>query len=193
MYFTPRTDWAVGGKTFRGGSLLAINFEAFMKGGRDFTVLFEPTDRKSLGGFSPTKTKLILNELDNVTNRLYVLTPEGGTWKREELPGAAPLSSLSASAVDADESDDYFLTGSNYLTPSNLLFGTLGGKPPEKLKSGPSYFDASGLVVTQHEAVSKDGTKVPYFQVGPKGLKCDGTNPTLLYGYGGFEISMTPG
>ncbi|HKB06083.1 MAG TPA: prolyl oligopeptidase family serine peptidase, partial [Gemmataceae bacterium] len=162
------------------------------KGDRNFDVLFEPTARKSLAGFSPTKTKVILNELNNVSNHLYVLTRDGGTWKREELPGAAPLSSVSASAVDPDESDDYFLTGSNYLTPSNLSFGTLGGKPPEKLKSGPSYFDAAGLEVSQHEATSRDGTKIPYFQVGPKGLKCDGTNPTLLYGYGGFEISMTP-
>jgi prolyl oligopeptidase len=193
MFVTPRTEWKVGGKTYPGGSLLAIDFEGFLSGERDFEVLFEPTARKSLDGYSPTKTKVILNELDNVTNRLYVLTRQGKTWKREELPGAAPLSSLNASAVDSDESDDYFLTGSNYLTPSNLSIGTAGGKPPERLKSGPSYFDASGLEVTQHEVASKDGTMIPYFQVSRKALKCDGTNPTLLYGYGGFEISMTPG
>ncbi|HKA08486.1 MAG TPA: prolyl oligopeptidase family serine peptidase [Gemmataceae bacterium] len=192
LFVTPRTDWKIGNKAYPGGSLLVIDFERFMKGDRNFDVLFEPTARKSLAGFSPTKTKVILNELDNVSNHLYVLTREGGAWKRDELPGAAPLSSVGASAVDSDESDDYFLTGSNYLTPSNLSFGTLGGKPPEKLKSGPSYFDAAGLEVSQHEVASKDGTKIPYFQVGPKGLKCDGTNPTLLYGYGGFEISMTP-
>src|SRR5262245_65267968 len=70
--------------------------------------------------------------------------------------------------------------------------GTAGSKPPEKLKSGPTYFDATGLEITQHEVVSKDGTMIPYFQVGRKGLKCDGTNSTLLYGYGGFEVFMTP-
>jgi len=193
MYVTPRTAWKVGGKTHPGGSLLAINFEAFLKGDRAFVVLFEPTERKSLASFSPTLTKVIVNELDNVANRLYVLTPGAKTWKREELPGAAPLSSLSAFAVDADESDDYFLSGSNYLTPDTLSFGTLGGKPAEKLKSSPAFFDANGLTVTQHEAVSKDGTRVPYFQVARKELKCDGSNPTLLYGYGGFEISMKPG
>jgi len=192
LFVTPRTEWKVGDKTYPGGSLLAIDFEGFMKGDRKFDVLFEPTARKSLAGYSPTRTKVIVNELDNVSNHLYVLSREGGTWKREELPGAAPLSSLSASAVDSDESDDYFLTGSNYLNPSNLSIGTAGGKPPEKLKSGPSYFDATGLEVSQHEVASKDGTKIPYFQVCRKGLKCDGTNPTLLYGYGGFEISMTP-
>ncbi|MBO0698684.1 MAG: S9 family peptidase [Zavarzinella sp.] len=192
LYVTPRTEWKVGGKAYAGGSLLAIDFEAFLKGDRDFAVLFEPTGRKSLGGFSPTRNKLILNELDNVTNRLYVLTPDGKSWKREELPGAAPLSSVNASAVDADESDEYFLIGSNYLTPSTLSHGTLGGKPAEKLKSSPKFFNAEGLEVTQHEAVSKDGTKVPYFQVSRKELKCDGSNPTLLYGYGGFEISMMP-
>ncbi|MSR54786.1 MAG: S9 family peptidase [Gemmataceae bacterium] len=192
MYFTPRTDWKVGDKTYPGGSLLAVDFDGFMGGKRNFDVLFEPTERKSLAGFSPTKTKVILNELDNVCNHLYVLTRSKTGWKRETLAGTAPLSSANASAVDSDESDDYFMTGSNYLNPSSLHFGTLGGKPAEKLKSGPTFFDTKGLEITQHEIASKDGTKIPYFQVARKDLKLDGTNPTLLYGYGGFEISMLP-
>src|SRR5690606_20282739 len=60
------------------------------------------------------------------------------------------------------------------------------------LKQLPAYFDATGLAVSQHEAVSKDGTRVPYFQIGPKDLRLDGNNPTLLYGYGGFEVSRLP-
>jgi prolyl oligopeptidase len=193
MFISPRKDWTVAGKKYAAGSLLAIDFEAFMKGKRNFDVLFEPTDRKSLGSYSPTLHKIVLNELDNVVNKLYVLSHVDGQWKREELPGAAPFSSVHASAVDADESDEYFLTGSNYLTPSSLYFGTLGsGKPAEKLKSGPSFFKSEGLEISQHEAVSKDGTKVPYFQVSRKEVKLDGANPTLLYGYGGFEVSLQP-
>ena len=84
------------------------------------------------------------------------------------------------------------LTVSGYLTPSTLYFGTTGGKPAEKLRTTPSFFNANRLEVTRHEAGSKDGTKVPYFQVSRKDLKRDGSNPTLLYGYGGFEVSMTP-
>lgn len=192
MYVTLRTEWKVGDKTFPAGALLAIRFEAFLKGDRAFDVLFEPTERKSLDGYSPTLHNVILNELDNVANHLYVLTPSDGKWKREALPEEARFSSLNASAVDPDESDDYFLTVDGYLTPSTLYLGTVGGKPAEKLKSTPSFFNPEGLVVTQHEAVSKDDTKIPYFQVARKDVKLDGSNPTLLYGYGGFEISMTP-
>ena len=193
LFITPRKDWKVGDKTYPAGSLLVAKFDDFMSGKRDLTVLFEPTERKSLGGFDPTLNKVILNELDNVVNKLYVLTPKGGKWEREPLPVQAEFAAISASAVDEDESDDYFLTVSGYLTPMSLHHGTLGGKPAEKLKSSPSFFDAEGLEVSQHEATSKDGTKVPYFQVSRRGLKLDGKNPTLLYGYGGFEISMRPG
>jgi prolyl oligopeptidase len=192
MYIRPRTNWKIGDRAYPAGSLLAIRFEEFLKGDRKFDVVFEPTERKSLAGFSPTRQHVILNELDNVANRLYVLTPAQGTWKREALPQKAPFSSVHASAVDADESDDYFLEVDGYLIPPTLYLGTVGGKPAEKLRAEPSFFDASGLEVTQHQAVSKDGTKIPYFQVSRRNLKLDGSSPTLLYGYGGFEISLTP-
>jgi prolyl oligopeptidase len=193
MFFTLRKDWTIADKSYRAGSLLAIPFDAFFEGSRAFDVLFEPRERKSLAGFSPTLHHVILNELDNVANRLYVLTPADGRWTRKALPVAAPFSSVRANAIDPDESDDYFLNVSGYLTPASLYFGTVGGKPAEKLKSTPAFFDADGLEVTQHEAVSKDSTKIPYFQVARTKVKLNGSNPTLLYGYGGFQLSMTPG
>jgi prolyl oligopeptidase len=193
MFLTLRTDWKIGEKTYKAGSLLAIKDEAFVKGDRKFDVLFEPTPRKSLASFSNTKNKLILNELDNVCNKLYELTPD--TWERRPMSNTAPLSSIDAFPVDSIESDEYFSMGSNYLTPSNLVRATLSDSQnfkPEILKESPRFFNAEGLEVSQHEATSKDGTKVPYFQVSRKGLKLEGTNPTLLYGYGGFEVSLTP-
>ena len=152
-------------------------------------------DRAQVAGrfFAEPAATSLLNELDNVRNRLYVLTREAGKWRREELPGAPQLQQVSASPIDPDESDDYFMTVTDYLTPTSLYFGTLGKGPAERLKEGPSFFDAEGLAVTQHEAVSKDGTRIPYFQVARRDLSLNGRNPTLLYGYGGFEISMTPG
>lgn len=188
-----RSPWKVGETTYPAGALLAANYDAFMKGERKLDVLFEPTDRKSLDSYSPTRNHILLTELDNVRSRIFVLTHKDGTWKREELPGLPPFATADASAVDADESDEYWLTVSGYITPSTLSLGTIGKGPAEILKQAPAFFDAKGLVVTQHEATSKDGTKVPYFQVARENLKLDGTNPTLLYGYGGFEVSLTPG
>ncbi|MCP4097521.1 MAG: S9 family peptidase, partial [Planctomycetaceae bacterium] len=95
-------------------------------------------------------------------------------------------------AVDADESDAYWMTSSGYLTPTTLYYGEIGEKP-EQLKQLTPLYQADGLKVSQHFATSKDGTQVPYFMVSKKDLVFDGNNPTLLYGYGGFEISLTPG
>jgi prolyl oligopeptidase len=85
----------------------------------------------------------------------------------------------------------YFVSYMDFLTPSSLWLST-GGAAPEKVKTMPSFFDPTGMQVMQYEATSKDGTKVPYFVVAPRGFKANGTAPTLLHGYGGFEVSSTP-
>ena len=187
-----REDYTAGGKTYAKGSLLAAKFDDFMKGGRSFDVLFEPSDTTALSGFSPTKSHLILNVLEDVKNRLYTLTYANGAWTRVPLVGAPAFGTVSVSAVDDETSDDYFLTVTDYLTPTTLMFGTVGSAP-EKLKQLPAFFNSDGLEITQNFATSKDGTRIPYFMVAKKGIEASGKNPTLLYGYGGFEISLTPG
>jgi prolyl oligopeptidase len=187
-----RDDWTTGGQTWPAGALLATDFEAFLKGERRFEALFEPTDRKSLAGFSPTLGHVLVNELDNVRNRVHVRTRKDGRWTTEPLPGMPEFSTVVATAVDADESDDYFMTVSDYLTPTSLALGTVGTGTPETLKQLPAFFDARGLAVSQHETLSKDGTRIPYFQVARRDLAPDGKNPTLLYGYGGFEVAEVP-
>jgi prolyl oligopeptidase len=187
-----RSDWTIGGKTHPAGALIATNLEAFLKGGRDFDVLYEPGERKSLAGFSATRHHVIINELVNLHNHVYTLTYRDGTWDRATLPGVPEFGEVSASAVDPDELDDYFLSVTDFLTPTTLALGTIGGGPAAPLKKLPKFFDAAGLVVAQHEAVSNDGTRVPYFEVARKDLVLNGGNPTLLYGYGGFEVSMLP-
>jgi len=186
-----RSDWTTGGQTFPAGSLLAGDFEGYLKGERKLLPLFVPTERKSLAGTAETKNFIVLNELDNVRNKLYILKRVNGGWIR--TPMAAPaFGTVGVGAIDPHESDDYFMTVADFLSPSSLYWGTVGKENREKLKSLPAFFKTDGLEITQHEAVSKDGTRVPYFQVGAKKLKLNGRNPTLLYGYGGFEVSMLP-
>ncbi|WP_069387702.1 prolyl oligopeptidase family serine peptidase [Cellulosimicrobium cellulans] len=203
-----RDDWTVdaaAGTTYRAGSLLAARFDDFLAGDRGFTVLFEPTATTSLAGATWTRHHLVLNVLDDVKNRLHVLTPPEGDapsdapWVRGEIPGLPELGTVGVSAVDPVESDDLWLVTTDYLTPTTLSLVQLGARPgeasaPEALKANPAFFDASGMTTVQHFAVSDDGTRVPYFVVGRADLVAGtGTAPTLLYGYGGFEVSLTPG
>jgi prolyl oligopeptidase len=186
-----RSDWLVNGQTYPAGALLAAPFDKYLEGQRTFQILFTPAERSSLAGSSATKHYLLVNELDNVRNRLFVLQRRKGSWTRTPLD-APDFGSVGINGIDSDESDDYFMTVTDFLTPSSLYFGTVGRSDREKLKSLPTFFNAEGLEITQHEATSKDGTRIPYFQVGKKGLELSGGNPTLLYGYGGFEIPMLP-
>ena len=194
-----RKDWDTGAKTYPAGALLAIDHERFMAGDRDCHVLFAPSPRTSLVSFAPTRHHLLVTTLDNVRNRVEALSWQEGKWLREPLAGVPDLGTAGVTAVDDLDSDDFFLVTASPLQPSTLALGCLpvAGAPKvtgvEKLKSAPSFFESKGLVVEQHEATSADGTKVPYFQIGPKDLKPDGSTPTLLYGYGGFEIPLLPG
>ncbi len=187
-----REPWEVGGQTFKAGSLLTTNFDAFLAGKRQFDVAFEPTDNTSLASFATTRNHVLLNVLEDVKNRVYVLSKSETGWKREKLAGAPEFADVSVSAVDPEESNAYWMTSSDYLTPTTLYYGETG-EQPQQLKQLSAQFDASGLKVSQHFATSADGTKIPYFMVAPSDLKLDGSTPTLLYGYGGFEISLTPG
>ncbi|MFO0807363.1 MAG: prolyl oligopeptidase family serine peptidase [Gemmataceae bacterium] len=189
-----RSPWTVGGATYPAGAVLAIDFDSYMRGDRKFDVLFQPSERTSFAGLIRTRNYVVINELDNVHNRLTLLSRKEGQWHREPLPGVPRLGSVDAWAVDSDnfDSDEYFLSARDFLTPETLSLGKLPDGPSEKLKAMPSFFDATGLTVRQHEVASKDGTRIPYFEVSRENLKLDGKTPTLLYGYGGFRISEVP-
>ncbi|MFZ6654213.1 prolyl oligopeptidase family serine peptidase [Undibacterium sp. TJN19] len=188
---TPRETWAVGGKTYASGSVLAIDFDAFMKGNRQFTVLFEPSDTTSFTGAAVTRNHLLVQALDNVKSSLKEWKFDGSKWTSRQV-NLPTLGSVTVSALDSENSDDYLLSYSDYLTPSVYMLAHAGNDRRELLKSAPSFFDAAPYETVQQFATSKDGTKVPYFIVRRKDVKYDGNNPTLLYGYGGFQISMTP-
>lgn len=195
-----REDWtpAEGGPTYPGGSLLAAPLEDFLAGSRELTVLFAPSPTTSLAGATFTRHHLVLTVLDDVKNRIEVFTPPreaaaGVPWERGGLAGVPSIGTVGVRAVDRVDSDDVWLVTTDYLTPTTLSLTTVGDDAaPEPLKAMPAFFDTARLAVSQHFATSSDGTRVPYFQVARTDLEHDGTAPTLLYGYGGFEISLLP-
>ena len=186
-----RSDWSIAGRSWPQGSLLAIDFERFLRGEREFEPLFTPNATSSLDGVTVTRGALLLTVLDKVKNRLFELRRENGSWRRREVatPG---IGTLGVAAMDEIESDDYFLSVTDFLTPTTLFLGHAGTDAREQLKAMPSWFDAAPYKVSQFEATSKDGTPVPYFVVMRKDARFDGRNPTVLYGYGGFEVSLKP-
>lgn len=188
-----RDDWTPAGTTYRAGSLLAADFDGFLAGDRSFELVFEPTPTTSLAGATWTRDHLVLTVLDDVKSRVHVLTPTDAGWRPSEFPGAPEFATVQVSAVDSDENDLVWVIATDYLTPTTLSIATVGqaGALPVELKSQPAFFDTTGLVIEQHFAESDDGTRVPWFLV--RRADAAGPVPTLLYGYGGFEISLTPG
>ncbi|MER6099006.1 prolyl oligopeptidase family serine peptidase [Streptomyces sp. NPDC001728] len=173
------------------GSLLAFDLDGFLAGDRTHEVLFTPDARTALAGHTWTRNHLVLETMRDVSTHVEVLTPaDGGGWTRDPLAGVPALSAVSVFGTDPDVSDEYFLDVSGFLQPSTLRFGRIGAGS-EVIKRAPERFDTGGLAVEQHFATSRDGTRVPYFVIGPD-RTATGPGPTLLYGYGGFEVSLTP-
>jgi len=188
-----RKAWTIGNKTWPSGALLATSLKDFRAGKRDFQVLFESKPNTSLDTYGTTKSHIITVELEDVKTSVFVHTPTKTGFKREKLDTGSIGSSM-VWAVDRHNSDDYWIMQDGFVNPQTLALGTVGKKAPAALvKKNPDFFDAAGLEVTQHFVTSKDGTKVPYFQIAKKNLPLDGTAPTILHGYGGFEIAMKPG
>ncbi|MBD8872207.1 prolyl oligopeptidase family serine peptidase [Rhodanobacter sp. DHB23] len=192
LLVTLRSPWTVGGATYPNGALVAIKFDDFMAGKRAFTVLFKPDAHTALSNYAWTQHHLILDVLDDVKSRLEVLTPQAGDWQHQAMPGAPAMSTVEVVDTDPDHSDEYWLAITGFLTPTTLERGVLGQGEAEAIKHQPAFFDASRFSVSQHFVASKDGTRVPYFEIAPKDMKLDGSNRTLLYGYGGFEVSLQP-
>lgn len=194
-----KSDFKLAERTYKSGSLLAIKFDALMRGERSFELLFEPTATRSLSRSGPTTTRdfLLLNILDNVSGRIEELQYLGDKWQRREVKAPSPGALGAVGMHDPFVKDDplanhYSMSYLDFLTPASLYLSKAGSDERELLKRNPTFFDSTGMRAEQRFATSKDGTQVPYFVVYPKGVKTDGTNPTVLYGYGGFQISMTP-
>ena len=191
-------DWTPAGqqRSFKQGSLLEMKLADVLQDPAHLkpAIVFQPTANEFLEGSSTTKSRLLITTLDHVQGRAYIYTPgaSGGPsgWARKQLPVPANVSVGIVSTSDTD--DRFFLDITGFLTPSSLFLGDAVSNSLALEKTEPARFDASRDVVQQFDATSKDGTKIPYFIVHPRGMLDNAANPTLLTAYGGFQVSETP-
>ena len=191
---TLQQDWAPDwqDESYQTGDLIAFDLETFLGGEMTppMDLVFRPTDKQAVNSVSVARGAALLSINDNVVSRLLRLEPGTNGWTTEaiDLPGQGKASIAFA---DKDETT-VFLNYEGFLSPDSLLKYDVASGAITPLKSLPAKFDAGGLVVEQHEATSADGTKIPYFLVHREDMQPDSSTPTLLYGYGGFEVSMRP-
>jgi len=200
LLIQPRENWEFAGQSFLAGSLISVGLDDFCSSSStaEMQVLFQPSQRTSLSNFSDTKNYLILEVMDTVKNRLQFWRWANGSFQDEGTEPSAQIRGTSVMPLDDEDSDDYFLVTSTFTKPTSMSLadaacGPSGVQVATTLKSLPEQFNAAGLTAFQSEARSADGTLIPYFCICHEALPRDGSTPTLLYGYGGFEISQTPG
>jgi len=180
-------DWAAGPAhpAFAAGSLVAVDAVS----GRA-SLIVQPTATQTIDTVAVTRGRVLVKLLDNVSGALDVYAPSAGGWthKRLDLPTG---SALEITAADHG-SDRAYVSAESFLEPTTLWAVDAGAGTLARIKSLAPRFDASRDTVEQHFAISTDGTRIPYFLVRPKAMKLDGSTPTLMFGYGGFQVSETP-
>ena len=197
-----RSPWTVDGRIWPTGALLVCSASSLLEGKPSLSALFTPTATRSLQGYQITRRRLLLSVLDNVAGRVEeVWRGADASWQRREVatpfPGTVGIEALHDPLLQDDPlGEAWLLSYTDFLTPDTLSLAYTGSQTGsdrfERLKARPSEFDATGMRAEQRFATSKDGTRIPYFVVWPQGAQADGRNPTLLYGYGGFEVSLQP-
>lgn len=189
VIFQLKSAWDVNNKSFQQGAVISIDYNDLLNGKRNFELVVEPGERSSITQISNTKDRLLVNMLENVKSELYSFRFEN-KWEKEKI-NAPDFGNISLGSTD-EFSNKFFFYFQNFLEPSTLYFGDASSGEISKVKSLPSWFPTEKYEVQQFEAVSKDGTHIPYFVAHRKSMKLDGNNPTLLYAYGGFEIPQLP-
>lgn len=185
-----KSDWNVHTKTYKKGTLLSLNFNELLKGKKKIKVIIEPDKYASIQSVSSTKNKLLVNMLTNVTSQLYIYAFENEVWSRKKVD-TPKLGTIGVGGT-SNLSDQFFFNFQNFITPTTLYLGDAGNNTFKPYQSLPAYFDTSNFEVKQFKAPSKDGTMIPYFMVSRKDIKKNGRNPTLIYAYGGYEVSQIP-
>lgn len=185
-----KSDWVVDTQTYTTGTLLSLKMTELLKGNKEIHVVLVPDEYSSINQVSTTKNKLLINLLTDVTGNLLIYSFTDDQWTSQEVN--TPDFGTIYIAGTSDLSDMYFFDFENFITPSTLYSADAGANTFKPYKSLPAFFDGSKYEVTQYKAKSRDGTLIPYFMVSGKNIKMDGSNPTLVYAYGGFEIAISP-
>ena len=194
LLFTLREAWEGAGRTYKQGALLAINAANFKATGNlpAIEIIYIPDDRSSVEGITVSRSGLYITLLQNVKGRIlrFIVNPQNGKWTSKPLP--LPQNGAVSVSAASPHSDTIFINYEDHVTPDKLSEYNARAHKLIELKSLPERFDSGELEVHQYMVRSVDGTEIPYFVIHRKGLKPDGGTPTILYGYGGFEISLKP-
>lgn len=184
-----KSDWEHDGQTWNQGTLVSVDIDELIAGEGTVRAVVEPDARSSISGVARTKDLLLVNKMEDVRNRLYAYSLVEDEWRARPIEAPA-MGSINVTSTSEDSNFFYF-TYTDFLTPTTL-FEAEGMSTPSESKSLPAFFDGTPFEVTQHFTNSEDGTRVPYFMVARKDLELNGKNPTLIYSYGGFEVSLRP-
>ena len=193
LLVTLREEWKVNGALLSPGSLVAIDLAAASADPQHLAPVpvFVPGPRESLGEVVATRSSLVVTSYQNVRGRAAVFTPTADSgWSRRTLP-LPDMASIVTVTADS-RSEQAILNVTSFLTPSSYWLVDAASGDLDRVKQLPARFDAARSIVEQHEATSKDGTRIPYFVVRPRKLRRDGNNPAILDAYGGFQVSSTP-
>ncbi len=193
---SPDEDWARPGRSHKAGSLLAICIPCVRPTDGPVVIsnqvetIFDPTDRQSIGSVRVMHDRVVVAISDNVVGRLAVFHNRGEFgWPRTDI---ATPDNVDVSLGDSSKSrGTFFVSTQGFLTPQTLSLATVTGTA-DVIRQAPARFDASTHVTEQFEARSSDGTMIPYFVTRPRDMAMDGSAPTILFGYGGFQASFPP-
>lgn len=192
LIFTLDEPWQWRGKLYPAGAMISLDLAACAADAQavEPLLIYAPGPRETIEQVRGSRSHLLVTIYRNVRGSAVCLRFADGSWHTAALtlPDNASVSLVAASA----RGEDAFLDVAGYLQPNTLYLVDAAAATAEPLKAMPARFDASMAAVEQFEAASQDGTAVPYFVVRPRDLAFDGNAPTLLYGYGGFQVSMTP-
>ncbi|HEV7715946.1 MAG TPA: prolyl oligopeptidase family serine peptidase, partial [Steroidobacteraceae bacterium] len=190
LLFTIEQDWEIGGHKWATGSLLSMPQSEVTSANPPVRLVLAPGPRDSVEEVAVTRGGVLVAKYSNVRGQLVRYTFDGKKWEAARLP-LNDTGAVGIASADVDE-DMAYATYTDFLQPTTLYSTNVATQKVAPIKSMPAKFDAGKYVTDQFEATSKDGTKVPYFVVRSRSLKLEGNAPTLLYGYGGFLVSMTP-